>query len=239
MYHIAICDDDEAFSKQLKQTIEDIMNESGLILNTDFDIELFAHSEMLQRKIQERQDYYQLLLLDIELSKSNGVELARIFRNQQFSGSLIYISAYRDYVFDCFDTKPLGYLLKPVNDQKFKGILLSDYRKNYADARLVLKIDGKQRVIPFVDIYALEATQHRTRIWMRDGYRDYNGALSSLKGQLPTFSFCQVHNSYIINLSHVKEIQRTEALMDDGRMFPISRRYYDLTLDKYFAFLKI
>lgn len=239
MYRIAICDDDEKFLNQLSQKVDEIMSGNALVRGTDFDIEPFCEAALMQQKILENENAYQLLLLDIELSKENGMELAKTFREQHVTCSIIYITAYRDYVFDCFDTQPLWYLLKPVDFDKFKEILLSDYRRNYVDARLALKIDGRTFTIPYAEIYALESTQHRTRIWLNEGYRDWNGALSALKPRLPTFCFCQSHNSYIINLSHVKEIQRTDALMDNGRTFPVSRRFYDHTFDRYLAYLKI
>lgn len=239
MYRIAICDDDEEFSNLLSLKVEEIMVEKGLIRGSDFDIDLFSKAASMQHQILKNINLYHLLLLDIELSKDNGIELAKEFRKHQVTCSIIYITAYRDYVFNCFDTQPLWYLLKPLDHDKFKEILLSDYQRNYSDARLVLKINGRQCVILFSDIYALEATQHHTKIWLNDSCRDWNGALSALKPQLPAFSFCQSHNSYIINLSHVKELRKTEAYMDDGRFFPISRRYYEHTFNKYLAFLKI
>lgn len=239
MYRIAICDDDEIFLEHLSRNVEKILTESGLARGTDFDMDLFCEAAPMQHAVLASANAYQLLLLDIELTHANGMALARTLRRQQITSSIIYITAHRDYVFDCFDTQPLWYLLKPVNLDKFRTILLADYQRNYVDARLALKIDGKPLHIPFADIYALESTQHRTRVWLRDGWRDWNGPLYTLKPQLPALGFGQSHNSYILNLSHVKEIRRTDALMDDGRMFPISRRYYDQILDKYFSYLKI
>lgn len=239
MYRIAICDDDEQFLHHLNRKTEEIMTENGLTRGRDFEIDVFSGAASMQRRMPGDINCWNILLLDIELSDENGIELARTLRKQQVTCSIVYITAYRDYVFDCFDTQPLWYLLKPVDFKKLETILMADYLRNYAGTRLSLKIEGRQVFIPFPDIYALESTQHRTRIWLGDSFRDWNGALSALKPQLPAFGFCQSHNSYIINLSHVREIQRMDVLMDNGRTFPISRRCYDQFFEKYFAFLKI
>ncbi|WP_195270501.1 LytTR family DNA-binding domain-containing protein [Eubacterium sp. 1001713B170207_170306_E7] len=239
MYRIAVVDDDESFLNQLCSKMETILCEKGLVTNSDFSIDRFTQAGEIQSAVLENPSYYHLLLLDIELSKENGLALARGLREQDIRCSIIYITAYRDYVFDCFDTQPLWYLMKPLDYDKFTEILLSDYRRSYADTRLVLKIDGRKVPLSFHDIYALEAAQHRTRIWLHEGYRNWNGALSTLKQQLPSSGFCHSHNSYIINLSHVKEIQRTDVLMDNGKTFPVSRRYYNQTFEKYFTFLKL
>ncbi|MBS6374101.1 MAG: response regulator transcription factor [Erysipelotrichaceae bacterium] len=239
MYRIAICDDDRIFVNQLNKHIDAIMNDSRLIREKDFTVEQYHEAKALQRVIEQDQNRYQLLLLDIELSNDIGMDMARAFREQQVKSSIIYITSHRDYIYDCFDTQPLWYLLKPIDYEKFKEILLSDYRKNYAGTRLVIKIEGRQLAIPLDEIYALESTQHRTRIWLKEQFLDWNGALSALKVQLPTFSFCQSHNSYIINLNHVLEILRTDVVMDNQKTFPISRRYHDQTLEKYFAYLRL
>lgn len=239
MYRIAICDDDSIFSDYLHENIKKIMNENGLVQGTDYDIEQFNEAAGLQHMIRRNPNGYQLLLLDIELPGENGMDIARTFREQQVTSSIIFITVHRDYIYECFDTQPLWYLLKPLDYEKFRKILLDDYRRNYAKARLAVKIEGRQMAIPFHEIYALESTQHRTRIWLSEKFYDWNGALSALKPQLPAFCFCQSHNSYMINLSHVKEILRADVLMDNNRSFPVSRRYHDQTLEKYFNYLRL
>lgn len=238
MYRIAICDDDRVFLHQLSLDVVAIMKEHHLEQGVDYDIDQFDEVLTLQQKMQSDNGFYHLLLLDIELSTGNGMDLAREIRKQNISCSIVYITSHRDYIYDCFDTQPLWYLLKPIDLDKFKTILISDYHKNYMDTRLVIKIEGKSVAIPFHKIYAVESTQHRCRIWLAQGHYDWNGSLSALKPQLPIFSFCQSHNSYILNLSHVKEIRRSDALMDNEQLFPISRRYHDQALDRYFAYLK-
>ena len=239
MYRIAICDDDPIFSHQLNQNIIEIMNKHGLVKGIDYDSDQFSNTLGIQQILQQDTNYYQLLLLDIELPNENGMNIAKALRKQHITCSIIFITSYRDYIYDCFDAQPLWYMLKPINLEKFEEILLSDYQRNYANTRLIIKIKGKHIAIPFHDIYALESTQHRTKIWLSKGEYNWTGALSALKPQLPALNFCQSHNSYIINLSHVREILHTDVLMDDDRLFPISRRYHDQILDKYFAFLKI
>lgn len=239
MYRIAICDDDEVFLSQLNQNTKDILCEYGLTYGHDFEINCFSCAKHLQDNVLEKQDFYDLILLDIEISDENGITIAKSFREQNMASRLIYITSYRDYVFDCFDTQPLYYLLKPLDYEKFKDILLLDYRRNYMSSHLVIKINGRQVSIPYSDIYALEATSHRTRIWLKDKIRDWNGPLSSLKDQLPTSEFCQSHNSYILNLAHIQEIQKAEVIMDNDKKFPVSRRYYNEIFEKYLSFLRI
>lgn len=239
MYRIAVCDDDSMFLNHLTRDIEKIMDENGLVQGMDYNIDQYDQTTGIQRMIRRDKNYYQLLLLDIELSGENGMDMARTFREQQVTSSIIFITCHRDYIYDCFDTQPLWYLLKPPDYDKLKKILLSDYRRSYADIRLAVRIEGRQMAIPFHDIYALESTQHRTRIWLAEDFYDWNGALSALKPQVPSVCFCQSHNSYMINLSHVKEILRTDVLMDNDRTFPVSRRYHDQILEKYFTYLRL
>lgn len=239
MYRIAICDADNVFLGHLSQNIESIMAEAGLEAGSDFEIEPFCEPVPMQHRILKNPSYYQILLLEVELPEENGLQLARRLRGQQVTCSIIFVTAHRDYVYDCFDIQPLWYFLKPVNVSKLKEVLLSDYRRNYAGTRLAVKIKGRQLAIPFQEIYALESTQHRTRIWLAEDFCDWNGPLSALKPQLPALHFCHSHNSYMVNLSHVKEIRRTDLLMDNDQNFPISRRYYNQIREKYLTYRKL
>lgn len=155
MYRIAVCDDDERFLNNLCRKTEECLTETGLVRGSDFEIEAFCEAAPLKDRLLESETTCQLLLLDVELDKENGMELARTLRRSQITCSIIYITSHRDYVFDCFDTQPLWYLLKPLDEEKFREILLSDYTRSYADNRLFLKIEGRQHTIPFPDIYAL------------------------------------------------------------------------------------
>ncbi|MBC5647989.1 LytR/AlgR family response regulator transcription factor [Christensenella tenuis] len=239
MYYVNIGDDDPLFLEQITQEVTKILSDDHLVEGRDFKVASFSEPGPLYDALLTSQGIHQLLLLDIEFGGQNGMELAKRLRENDVDCSLVYITAFRDYVYDCFGTRPLWYLVKPVDWEKLAEIIRGDYRETYKKNYFNIKIGGRQVAFPYQDIYALEAVSHRVRIWLGNGAsRDWNGSLSKLGEELPGWCFCRCHNSFVINLAHVTELMRSEAIMDNGAVYPVSRKYYIPTLNQYFAFLK-
>lgn len=240
MYQIFIGDDDPVFLKALATQVKGILESDGLLKGRDFSLSAFSRPGELEAAFKVGHVGHELLLLlDVEFGSENGLALARRLRGCDPAFSLVYITAYRDYVYDCFDTRPLSYLLKPVDGEKLASLLREDYRQRYEKSRLHLKVGGKLLSIAYQDICALEACSHRVRIWRMDGEAlEWNGPLAKLESELPGGYFCRCHNSFLVNLSHVAVFMRNQVTMANGAVYPVSRRYYTSALKKYFAFLK-
>lgn len=55
-----------------------------------------------------------VVFLDVEMPKMNGVELAQLLRAELPRLAIIFTTAYKDYAVDAFGVQALDYLLKPV-----------------------------------------------------------------------------------------------------------------------------
>lgn len=210
----------------------------GLQAGTDYAVDCYSAAPPLLARLEDEGDDYQLVLLDVELGGDNGLRVAAGLRERGAQFSLIYVTRYRDYVFDSFDTRPLHYLLKPVDADKLAELIREDYRRRYQDARLYLKAGSKHLSLAYQDIYAVEAALHRVLLHLRDGREEWNGSLTELASRLPTWRFCRCHNSFLINLTHVTELVRYEARLDNGAVIPVSKRLYKSAVEQYIAFLK-
>ncbi|WP_208926636.1 LytTR family transcriptional regulator DNA-binding domain-containing protein [Desulfitobacterium hafniense] len=51
----------------------------------------------------------------------------------------------------------------------------------------------------------------------------------------PPFSCC--HNSYLVNLSYVKHLRRTEILLLDETSLPVNRAYWEITKISFAKFI--
>ncbi len=63
-------------------------------------------------------------------------------------------------------------------------------------------------------------------VHLTDGEKSFPLSLAEVERQLPAGQFCRCHNSYLVNLEQVEEIQRTELLLRDGTSLPVGRTYY-------------
>lgn len=238
MYRVAIGDDDPQFLKEAEQITTRFMEENHLQPGIDYAIETHATAAPLLTALEADPKHYQLILLDVKFGADNGLNVASALRQHSSSFSLIYITSHRDFVFDSFDTHPLHYLLKPLNADKLTSLLREDYRRHCQDVRLYLKSGGKHISLAYQDLYAAEAALHKVLLHLRDSTETWSGSLSELAPALPGWCFCRCHNSFFVNLTHVTELVRYEARLDNGAVIPISKRFYKPAIAQYIAFLK-
>ncbi len=238
MYFVAIGDDDRMFLEEAEGIVSECLAADGLVRGMDFEIECYSEADKLAAALENGKNRCQLLLLDVEFGGVSGLNVAASLRETDAVFRLIYITSYRDYVFESFDTQPLHYLLKPVDKDKLAALIREDYRRRYMDARVHLMAGSRHISIEYRDIYAVEAAQHRVIFHLRNSMEEWSGTLRTLAQDLPGWCFCRCHNSYIINFSHVTELVRYQAKMDNGTVVPISKRFYKPAIEQYMEFLK-
>lgn len=238
MYRVAIGDDDPEVLDELGGIVSRCLEAMGLRSGTGYAVDRYPSAPPLLARLKAEGDSCQLVLLDVEFGGDNGLQVAAALRESDAQFSLIYVTRYRDYVFDSFDTRPLHYLLKPVDAGKLAELIREDYRRRYQDARLYLKAGSKHLSLAYRDICAVEAALHRVFFHLRDGKEEWNGSLTELASRLPAWCFCRCHNSFLINLAHVTELVRYEARLDNGAVVPVSKRFYKSAVEQYIAFLK-
>lgn len=239
MYRLAVCDNDRLLADHNEALVREILGKNHLKEGMDYQIDIFTQPQGLVENLQRDRGYYQLVLMDIELDDANGLEVAKEILQSEAACRLIYITAFRDYVFDSFDTHPLQYLLKPVDKEKLAAALLYDYQNNYKPSQLLIRNGEKSMPLRVKDILYIESTQHKSAIYLIDGRVEFwNRPLTSLQKELPPQTFCRCHNSYLINLSQVTLIVRYEATLKDGSAIPVSKKNYGKTLDKYIQYIK-
>lgn len=238
MYQIIISDDDQSFLKEAAVETAALMEHNGIRQGIDYELLTFNEPQRLIDYLHQNKDACQLLMLDVEFGSKNGLTIMKELREQELKCGLIYLTNYRDYVYDCFDTQPLYYMLKPIDWQKLGDVILKNYHEHYQGSKLNLKLSGKHVMLAYDDIYALEATSHKVCIWLKDSQLAWNGTLSAIEQHLPSHLFCRCHNSFLVNLKHIQELDRKEIKMDNGARFPVSKRLYATALRQYFAYLK-
>ena len=66
---------------------------------------------------------YDILLLDIEMGKINGIELARRIRHDNETIQIVFTTGYYDFISEGYEVSALQYLMKPVSYEKLESVL--------------------------------------------------------------------------------------------------------------------
>ena len=237
MYRIAVCDDEPLMAEENVNMARRILNGRGMDPERDYQIDAYLSPDPLMEKLTAQPNAYDLLLLDIELSGENGVELAAFLREKRFEASIIYVTGHAGFALDSFPTRPLDYLLKPVNEERLAAALDWDIRKKSRVPERPMLRSGT-RAILLSSIHYLEIHGRRTLAHLDRGDEILPEPLSKLERSLLDRGFRHSHFSYLVNLEHVEQIRRTEVLMDSGERLPVSRSCYQELMNSYIDQMK-
>ena len=239
MYQVAICDDEPHAAERNEILLCQILDARNFRRDIDYSVHCFASPAPLLAQLERHPAAFHLLLLDIELENENGISLAAHLRETGSDCSIVYITAHRDYVFDCFDTRPLHYLLKPVDREKLAGVIHRDLRDNYHPEQIKLLTDGCWRTVDARNILYAEATNHKSAVHLQGGEVLYiNQSFSGLLPRLNGRRFCRSHFSILVNLEHVHRLTDSTLILDNGRKLPVSRSRQKELRKQYIAFIK-
>ena len=217
MLTIAVCEDETYFSHHITDLVRQYLADK----NTEMSIETYASGEELL-KGNGNPD---ILLMDIELPGLNGMEIVEYLRERGCRGQVIFITAYKEYVFQAFDVDAVHYILKPVEKEKFFWVLDKAARRAGMDRSEVLLLmkNNVNTKIYIKDILYCEVYDHKIFIESTHGRFSYTGTLDSLEQQL-NGDFFRCHRSYIVNMSHVLDRNGQVVTMAGGSRVFVSRR---------------
>ena len=183
-----------------------------------------------------------LVFLDIEMPEIDGFQLLQQLNYKGFQ--LIFTTAHDEFALKAIKVSAIDYLLKPVDKdelitaiEKVKatkaGTKLEDKLQslfsniNQKADKINIAADGKIYLLDKDEVIMLKSDKSYTTIFLKDD----NSILVSktLKEVEKKFNFPQfyrVHNSYLININHVKEYLKSdggELVMSNGMRAGISR----------------
>ena len=122
------------------------------------------------KAIQQQQP--DIIFLDIQMPKITGFEMLELVENMP---AVIFTTAFEEHAIRAFEVHAVDYLLKPFSGERFDKAVqkwLDQYQSTPASTaalletaainpvqsnRVVIKINGKIKIIPVQDIHYIEA----------------------------------------------------------------------------------
>lgn len=193
-----------------------------------------------------------LIFLDISMPGYSGFELLDFFEEQHIGFKIIFVTAYTEHSLRAFESSAVDYILKPVrlehitralkklNFEETSGEMrqyqvLRDNFSNQNEKKIVLQTAETIYVVRMEDIIYLQAEGSYTRF-----YTTSHGVLTITK-KLIDFEylenagpFFRTHRSYIVNLNHVKKVDKKEytLVMNNDAEVYLAQDKKNLLLEK-------
>lgn len=215
MYKIAVCDDEEAVSAQVKELITE--------WNPSVDVVCFSSGDELLENYQS----YEAVFLDIDMAGMNGIETGKAIRKMDKDTKIVYLTAYRDYVSGAFGVHAFQYLLKPVNKKAIWNVLEEIFRyTKSAEKKIILDfhtVDGSL-CLPVERIYFFEYENRKIRIVTDDEQYYMADKIGNVAKRMAEFGFSMPHQSFVVNMFHVKNVKNQQIFLDNGMEIPLSQK---------------
>jgi DNA-binding LytR/AlgR family response regulator len=167
----------------------------------------------------------------------NGVELARRLRESSNGVTIIFVTAIMDYVFEGYEVNALHYILKPVDKQTLFSTLNKAHKKHKTSEFLIVATEDKNIRIDMLEILYVEASIHDVIIHALDDDYTVRMKFTDIKNKLND-NFIATHRSFIVNLGYIKHITKTDAVLDNGKTIPLSRRLYQTVCRTFIEYHK-
>jgi len=204
-----------------------------------------------------------VVFLDIAMPKKNGFELLNMLG---YLPLIVFVTAYEKYALNAIKAAAVDFLLKPVSVTELlqvekKLLLIQAVRENNPNEnynavvgnlvnmlnnpgvikKITLPDTHGYNIVDIDEIMYLEGDDNYTSFFLnRHKKVVVSKTLKEYENLLGDLGFMRIHKSSIINLLHLKNINKEngmDVVMSDGRRLPVSRRRSNELLDKAKQFL--
>ncbi|CEN23326.1 LytR family DNA-binding response regulator [[Clostridium] sordellii] len=222
---IVICDDEEIYRKTLTNYL-DCMLEKG-----SYKITEFSNGETLINKYPSKVD---ILLLDVQMDGINGLDAARKIREIDTQVSIIFTTAFSDFMQKGYEVRAFRYLLKPISYDEFSNNLeecLKEVKERSENFITIKDLDsGEFKRIPVNSILYVETDLRNILIHTDDDIYRSNISINKLEKELKDKAFFRCHRSYLINLNKVRGIKQSTVKIKNDELLVSRYKIKELKL---------
>jgi len=228
--------DDEPLAVELLQDF--VKKVESLELINSFNNAIDAVSFINQNNVD-------LVFLDIQMPHFSGIDFLNTIEKKPL---VIFTTAYSDYAVEGFNLGAVDYLVKPIPFHRFlkavvraqqifaptapQAILENTNSPEIDQDFMFVRAEYENVKLNFADILFIEGLKDYVKIYTTDNKFTLTLiSLIKLENLLSSKGFARIHRSYIINIKHVKSIQKNKVLISDKRV-PISESYKNTFFEK-------
>lgn len=221
-YRVAVCDDDQEQALRIGSVVAEWSRERGYVC----EARIFACAEEFLFEYEEDRTY-DILLLDVEMEKISGIELAKRIRRDNDRAEIIFITSHAEFIGEGYEVDALHYLVKPVAGEKLMEVLSRAAEKLAEEPpSLVLTCQGETVRVYEGEILYVESFLHYVEIHTKDGQYRIKESISAFADRLGD-TFYRIHRSYLVSLKYITRITRTSVTLEGKTILPLARGKYD------------
>lgn len=231
MLNIAICDDDIQVTGRMDMLLQEIAKRNFI----DVEIEVFWDGKTLANAVAEG-TYFDMIYLDIEMDKEDGISAAKRIRVHDRNVLIIYVTSHENHMLESFSIRPFRFLVKPVSEKQFETCFKAAYEEvSCEDSYFRYSYQRVNRKVLVREILYFESNKRKVFIVTEKDTFVVYGKLNEIEYSLKKSKvpFLRVHQSYLVNYKHVEGQAYDFVVMDNGKKISISEDRRKLIGEQY------
>lgn len=219
-YKIAVCDDESVICR----TIYDMIKNISKLIDIRFETDCFSSGEELCDEMKSNP--YDLIFLDIELPRMNGVAVGKYIRENLNNETvqIAYISSKQQYAMELFESRPINFLIKPITPEKILTIIEKLLKLHAVDTQIFkFKVRQEYIKLPMSEIIYFSSSGRTVTLVSLDKSYTFYDTLEDIYSEIKNRHFLYIHKSFIVNYRYVRQYEYEQVTLLDGTVLPISQ----------------
>ncbi|MCR5148500.1 MAG: LytTR family DNA-binding domain-containing protein [Eubacterium sp.] len=227
---IAVCDDDLSCHHKMASFCDIFFKEKSV----DYEFHSYYSGEEI---LEEHEKNIDLLFLDIEMGEVDGIEAMKRIESMPNIHRIIFISSHLELIGDAFGYKPIGFIVKPIDQNIILKKLDDLYHRIKKDSVIEFNDSESIRVYRKSDVVFIKADSNYVTVVTQNDEKILSCTLKKCEEQINGLPFLRVHKSYIVNLCYVKKISAGNVFLKSGITIPVGRSYSEMVKKEYQKYL--
>lgn len=227
---VAICDDEKIFRDKIKQMLIKYKTEKRICIDI---YEFECGEDLLASNL-----IFDVVFMDYQMAGMNGLDAARALRNRNSICSIIFVTAYPEFILESFEVQPFRFMVKPLSEEKIYEALDNYIKQQKLLYPLVIIDNGEQKSIKAQDIIYLEGDGKYCLVRTNTETVHSSKTLAQVASLLPTHCFYRIHKSYVINMYFISSVNGNTVTFTNGELATIGRNHISEFKRVYMNFVK-
>lgn len=204
--------------------------------NILFNIQSFESGDAFLMRFKSQYDF---IILDINLSAINGIDVARSIREKDEKVIIMFATNLSKYATRGYEVDAIDYVLKPLNYASFylrleRAMKRINKRDNYF---VVVQSEGGFNRININDVLYVEVIAHDIIFHLiNDSSITTSGTLKKFEEQLKDHWFIRCNSCYLVNARKIKRVEKLDVHLLNNEVIAIShpkKKFFMEAFKKY------
>lgn len=224
---IAVCEDNEIHRGIMEHLLNRYFSERSI----SYELVPYEFGMNFLYDMEEGA-YFDVVFLDIYMEDIMGNEVAHKLRAMGYQEEIVFLTASPDFAIESYDVDASGYLLKPLDYGKLK-MVMDRITRNVPPSTYQIRHRATVTKVAYHEILFIESSNSKCILHTESGetYIIYK-TLNTIEKELGDRRFIRCHQSFLVNMDHIKQIG-TQFLLSNGDYVPIRQRGVKLVRETY------